>query len=132
MPYKRFVEVGRVVLVNYGPDSGKLAVIIDVLDQNRALVECPNTGIIRQQLPFRRMALTDIKIEIPRSPRTQTIQKAFTEAKVSEQWEKTSWAKKRSSAVRRAALTDFERFKVTIGRKQRSNAIHKEFTKLKK
>jgi hypothetical protein len=33
--YKRFVEIGRVVLVNNGPDAGKLAVIVDVLDQNR-------------------------------------------------------------------------------------------------
>lgn len=34
-PFTRFVEIGRVALVNYGPDEGKLAVIIDVLDQNR-------------------------------------------------------------------------------------------------
>jgi hypothetical protein len=33
--YSRFVQLGRVVLINYGPDAGKLATIIDIVDQNR-------------------------------------------------------------------------------------------------
>jgi|EP00624_Nannochloropsis_granulata_P002672 hypothetical protein len=33
--FTRFVEVGRVVLVNYGPDYGKLATVIDVVDGNK-------------------------------------------------------------------------------------------------
>lgn len=33
--YKRLVEIGRVALINSGPDEGKLCVIVDVVDQNR-------------------------------------------------------------------------------------------------
>jgi ribosomal protein L14E/L6E/L27E len=33
--YSRFVQLGRVVLLSYGPDSGKLAVILDIVDSNR-------------------------------------------------------------------------------------------------
>ena len=33
--YKRFIEIGRVALINDGPDRGKLCVIIDVVDQRR-------------------------------------------------------------------------------------------------
>ena len=33
--YKRFAEVGRVVLIQFGPNVGKLATIIDIVDQNR-------------------------------------------------------------------------------------------------
>jgi large subunit ribosomal protein L14e len=29
------LEIGRVALVNYGEDHGKLVVIVDVVDQNR-------------------------------------------------------------------------------------------------
>ena len=36
--YKRFVEIGRVALINEGPDMGKLCVIIDVVDQRRVSV----------------------------------------------------------------------------------------------
>ena len=31
MVFRRFVEVGRVIVINYGPLTGKLAVIVDVL-----------------------------------------------------------------------------------------------------
>jgi hypothetical protein len=34
-PFKTFVEIGRVALVNYGKDYGRLVVIVDVVDQNR-------------------------------------------------------------------------------------------------
>ena len=35
MPYTRYVEIGRVAMVSYGADYGKLVVISDVVDQNR-------------------------------------------------------------------------------------------------
>jgi len=38
MVFKRFVEVGRVALINSGPDEGKLCVIVDVVDQNRVSI----------------------------------------------------------------------------------------------
>jgi hypothetical protein len=40
MPFKRYVEIGRIALVNYGPDCGKLVVISDVVDQNRVRCCC--------------------------------------------------------------------------------------------
>lgn len=38
--FTRFVEIGRVVLVNYGPDYGKLATVIDVVDGNKVRCVC--------------------------------------------------------------------------------------------
>jgi ribosomal protein L14E/L6E/L27E len=35
MPFKRTVEIGRVVMVTYGADYGKLYVISDVVDLNK-------------------------------------------------------------------------------------------------
>ena len=32
MTFTRFVEVGRVALINYGPDMNKLCTIIDVVE----------------------------------------------------------------------------------------------------
>ncbi len=54
MGFKRFVEVGRVALINYGPDEGKLAVIIDIVDQNKCLVDGPSSGVARQVIPYKR------------------------------------------------------------------------------
>ena len=33
--FTRFVEVGRIVLINKGEHVGKIAVIVDILDHNR-------------------------------------------------------------------------------------------------
>lgn len=33
--FKRFVEIGRVAYVSFGPYAGKLVAIVDVIDQNR-------------------------------------------------------------------------------------------------
>ncbi|THU69434.1 hypothetical protein C4D60_Mb08t14380 [Musa balbisiana] len=44
LPFKRYVEIGRVALVNYGKEYGRLVVIVDVIDQNR------RGGAIRQEL----------------------------------------------------------------------------------
>ena len=33
--FKRYVEVGRVVLINDGPSTGKLATIVEIIDHNR-------------------------------------------------------------------------------------------------
>eukprot|EP00953_Heterococcus_sp_UTEX-ZZ885_P031766 16629-Heterococcus_DN1.PRE.6 len=33
--FTRFVEIGRVCLINYGPETGKLCTIIDVADKNK-------------------------------------------------------------------------------------------------
>lgn len=33
--FKRFVEIGRVAFVAFGPYEGKLVAIVDVIDQNR-------------------------------------------------------------------------------------------------
>ncbi|XP_039060716.1 uncharacterized protein LOC120204760 [Hibiscus syriacus] len=54
-------------LVNYGKDYGKLVVIVDVVDQNRALVDAPD--MVRGQMNFKRLTLTDITIDIPRVPK---------------------------------------------------------------
>ena len=66
MSFVRFVEIGRVCLINYGPDAGKLCTIIDVIDNNRALVDGPEsvTGVHRHAINLKRIQLTDIKVPV--------------------------------------------------------------------
>lgn len=134
MVFKRFVEIGRVAVINYGPDAGKLCVIIDVLDQNRAFIDGPSsiTGVQRQAIPFKRLALTDLKIKIQKSPRLKSLVKAYTEAGIQEKWEATSWAKKIALRKKRAALNDFDRFKIMLAKKEKSRVVRQELRKLTK
>ncbi|KAK1284199.1 60S ribosomal protein L14-2 [Acorus calamus] len=130
MPFKRYVEIGRVALVNYGKDYGRLVVIVDVIDQNRALVDAPD--VVRGQMNFKRLHLTDIKIDIPRTPKKKSLIKAMEEADVKNKWENSSWGRKLIVQKRRAALTDFDRFKVMLAKIKRGGAIRQELAKLKK
>lgn len=130
MGFKRFVEVGRVALVNFGEDCGKLVTILDIVDSNQVL--CDGTNFTRKLVPIKRLSLTDHKVKIPRNARQKTIAKAFAKAKVAEKWSQSAWAKKLDAQKKRAEMSDFERFKVMLARKTRSAHIKKELATLKK
>eukprot|EP00262_Sarcandra_glabra_P011315 TRINITY_DN27179_c0_g1_i1.p1 TRINITY_DN27179_c0_g1~~TRINITY_DN27179_c0_g1_i1.p1 ORF type:complete len:135 (+),score=31.70 TRINITY_DN27179_c0_g1_i1:102-506(+) len=130
MPFKRYVEIGRVALVNYGKEYGKLVVIVDVIDQNRALVDAPD--MVRGQMNFKRLSLTDIKIDIPRIPKKKSLIAAMEAADVKNKWDSSSWGRKLIVQKRRASLTDFDRFKVMLAKIKRGGTIRQELAKLKK
>ncbi|CAO3609126.1 unnamed protein product [Mucor hiemalis] len=112
--FKRQVEVGRVVLINYGADAGKLAVIVDIIDHNRALIDGPTTGVVRQAFAYRRMVLTPLVLKnLP----------ALNKAETVATWEKSAWAKKIEQRKVRANLSDFDRFKLSKLKNQRRFAL---------
>ncbi|CAG8628346.1 12670_t:CDS:2, partial [Dentiscutata heterogama] len=122
--FKRFVEVGRVVFINYGEDAGKLAVIVDIIDHNRALIDGPTTGVARHSHAFRRLTLTDLVIKgFPRGGRSSIVRKYFEKEEILEKWNQTAWAKKLENRKKKAALTDFDRFKLLKLKKQRRRVV---------
>jgi len=129
-----FFEVGRICSINYGPDNGKICVILDFVDTTRALIDGPKseTGVARQTIPFKRLSITPIKIKCNKALPTGKLIKIFKESKVLEKWEKLPWAKKKKRNEIRANLTDFERFKVMVLKKKRSEIIRREVQELKK
>uniref|UniRef100_A0A7S3GTF9 60S ribosomal protein L14 n=1 Tax=Spumella elongata TaxID=89044 RepID=A0A7S3GTF9_9STRA len=133
MGFTRFVEVGRVVLINFGPDAGKLATIIDIVDGKRVLIDGPQsvTGIHRQVIGLRRVALTDIVVQkLPRNATQKNLLKAWTEQNTLESWKATAWAKKIQAKTARANLSDFDRFQVMVAKKQRSKIISDKLAQL--
>lgn len=73
MAFTRFVEVGRIVLINFGSLSGKLAVIVEIISTNRVLIEGPTTGVKRHEISLRRVSLTDVKINLVRGAKTAEV-----------------------------------------------------------
>ncbi|AGO10457.1 AaceriABR005Cp [[Ashbya] aceris (nom. inval.)] len=125
----RLVEVGRVVLVNKGPSAGKLAAIVEIIDNKRALVDGPETGVPRQSVNLGHVVLTPLVFALPRGARTSTVAKKWAAAGVNDKWAASSWAKKIAQRERRAALSDFERFQVMVLRKQRRYVVKKAVAK---
>ncbi|KAL4627932.1 hypothetical protein ACB092_05G202200 [Castanea dentata] len=130
MPFRRFVEIGRVALLNYGKEYGRLLVIVDVVDQNRALVDAPD--MVRTQMNLKRLSLTDIKIDIKRFPKKKTLVEAMEAADVKNKWENSSWEMKLIVQKRRALLNDFDWFKIMLAKIKRAGIVRQELAKLKK
>ena len=124
MVFRRFVEIGRVIVINYGPLTGKLAVIIDILTTTKVLIQGLKGGVRRQELSLRRVTLTDDKIDIKRGAKREEVLKAIESYKLEEKFKKSIFAKKAELRQKRANLTDFDRFKVMRLRQKRAALRH--------
>ncbi|KAI5481346.1 GTP binding protein [Pseudohyphozyma bogoriensis] len=122
--FKRFVEVGRVVLVSDGPNAGKLATIVEIVDHNRALIDGPATGVPRQVQTYRRLVLTPFVLsKLTRGASSPVVKKVFEASDVLAKWEKSAWAKRRQAIEKRRNTTDFERFEIMLLKKQRRRIV---------
>ena len=110
MVYTRFVEVGRVAVINHGPLAHKLCVIVDVVDANRVVVEGPSTGVPRQVVPITRLCLAKPKLNFRRGIDSKKLASLLEQHNIVKNFEASSWGQSlRRKSIRRN-LTDFERF----------------------
>ena len=124
MVFRRFVEVGRVIVINYGPLTGKLAIIVDILTTTKVIIQGLKGGVRRQELSLRRVTLTDYKINIKRGAKREEVFKAIEEYKLEEKFKNSTFAKKCELRQKRANLTDFDIFKVMRLRQKRAVLRH--------
>ena len=132
MVFRKFVEIGRVVVINYGPLTGKLAVIVDILNTSKVLVHGPKEGVRRQEISLRRITLTDFKLDIKRGIHKDDLVKAIENDKIDEKFKNSTFGKKMERRAKRANLSDFERFKVMRLRQKRAVLKAKAFKGQKK
>ncbi|EGR27465.1 ribosomal protein, putative [Ichthyophthirius multifiliis] len=115
--FNKFVQVGRVVYINFGSDKGKLAVIVDIVNQNRVLVDGDN--VKRQVIPIKRVNLTKFHItDVKLHQRTTVLRKKIQKFDLNKKYAETAFAKRQAVKAKRASLTDFDRFKVMVLKKR--------------
>ncbi|GJJ10752.1 hypothetical protein Clacol_004980 [Clathrus columnatus] len=130
--FKRFVEVGRVILIQSGPYEGKIATIVEIIDHNRAVIDGPTTGVPRQGIPYRHIVLTPLVIKkLPRGARSGVVKKYFEKDEISSKWAASSWAQKLEIKKKRQSLNDFDRFNIQILKKNRRDRVRRELAKAK-
>lgn len=131
---QRFVEMGRVLLVNYGDQTGKLGVVIDIINENSVLVDGVHGSdeyvSSRQVIKLTWVSLTDIVVDIAREPK-QTEVKAACSSLLSD-WNATAWAKKIAMKKKRTSMTDFQRYKLQAAKTAKSKLFRAELAKAKK
>ncbi|ORX68617.1 hypothetical protein DL89DRAFT_180878 [Linderina pennispora] len=131
--FKRLVEVGRVVLVTKGADAGKIATIVDIVDHNRAIIDGPTTSVARQVIAYKNVVLTDIVVKnLPRTIGSKALAKVLEKDQIAETWQKTAWAQKLEARKRRAAMSDFDRFKLMRLKKQQRFIVDRQVALLRK
>ncbi len=120
-------------LVNFGPNEGKLATIVNVVDQNTVLVDGPFevTGVRRHVINLKWLSLTPLLVNIKFNARSGTVAKALAADNTIAKWNESSWAKRIAAKKRRASLNDFERFSAMVLRKKRAALVNGEFGKLR-
>jgi large subunit ribosomal protein L14e len=111
MPYKRFVEVGRLALVSFGPLANQIAVVVDIVDGSRVFIDLPVSEAARQLISVKRLKLTDILVPFPRGAAPDVVAQALADADALKKWSATKWAEHLTTAQAKANLTDFQRFK---------------------
>merc|ERR1711974_492952 len=126
--FEKFVEVGRVAVIADGANKGKLAAIVDVIDQNRALIECP--GIARGAARLSTLHLTKLKVKVNHSAKSSILKKAWEDGEVDKKFEASGWGQRIKATVR-ANLTDFEKFKVNKLKAQRRRLVAQQINKKK-
>ncbi|XP_076280926.1 ribosomal protein L14 isoform X2 [Lasioglossum baleicum] len=132
MPFQRFVESGRVAYISDGPYQGKLVAIVDVIDQNRVLVDGPASNVPRTGMRLNQLHLTKFRIRFPYTGSTRVVRKAWETANINELWKQTMWARKVEAKKKRLELGDFDRFKLRKARQIRNKLRTDVFYRLKK
>nr|ADD24227.1 60S ribosomal protein L14 [Lepeophtheirus salmonis] len=130
MPFKRFVEIGRVAVVTQGPFAGQIATIINVVDQNRVLLEGP--GVPRHAYRIKNLHLTKLATKFPFNARSKVVKNAWEADKISEKWAECGWSKRMENRVKRVNLNDFDRFKLAKAKSVRNKIVARVFNIKKK
>ena len=151
MPFSKFVEIGRVAVLGDGPDSGKIAAIVNVIDQNRVLLDGPTAGVVRQSYPIKKLHLTPLKVNFAFNASTKIVRKEMEAEKVCKllifptlsdadncvlqvqaAWESSTWAKRMAIKKLRNGLNDFDRFKLRKAKSARNKIVAKALNTKKK
>ncbi|XP_042239944.1 60S ribosomal protein L14-like [Homarus americanus] len=132
MTFRKLVQIGRVVYLNEGRYKGRLAVIVDVIDANRALIDGPSTGVPRQGFMFSEMFLTKYLLKINRSQRSKLVRKAWDDEKITEKFDGSVWNKNLNKDVLRSNMTDFDRYKLGRARQTRNKIVKTAYFHIKK
>lgn len=121
--FTRFVEAGRVVFIASGPYAKKVAITVEIIDQRRVLIDGPCSGVPRQEISINRLHLTKLKYKLPHGCGTNSVERHWKRYDITKDWENTVWARKLHRKSLRASMTDFDRFKVMVARKQVSRQL---------
>lgn len=123
-----YVKVGRLVRIRRGPRENKVAVITDIIDANRVLVENPeDKKMWRHVQNLKNIEPTKFLANVARNAKTSVVKAAMEKKNVLGKWSKTGASKKIEATKALAASTDFERYQLRVAKRSRAHWARKIF-----
>ena len=132
MPYSRFVQVGRVAYIAFGPDKGKICCITNIIDQTRVLVDGPSSHVRRQAVNIKSLHLTKYVLKLLPGAKSKSVKKAWDTQDVNKKWQETRWYKKLQAKHARSKMSDFDRFKLVHAKQAYNRILADEYNRLRK
>ncbi|XP_040172106.1 60S ribosomal protein L14, partial [Anopheles arabiensis] len=130
--FTRFVETGRVAKCAVGKYKGRLVAIVNVIDQNRVLIDGPTSGVPRQQYAVNHLHLTKFRVRFPHTARTRLVRDALEKFDIRKKFEETRWYERSVAKAKRFSMNDFDRFKLRLARRERNAIVSAQYKKMKK
>merc|ERR1712094_93635 len=98
---------------------------LGTFDSQRCLIVGPSTDVARQMIGYKRLSLTDIKVDIGRGAKAKSVSAAWTAADVEGKWASSAWGKTLAARKAKAEAGDFERFTDMVSHKKAMKATRK-------
>ncbi|XP_075253447.1 large ribosomal subunit protein eL14-like [Convolutriloba macropyga] len=134
-----FVEIGRVALIQQKRYKNKLAVIVNVIDQRRAICDIFHPHgkdvrlVARASIALKTMRLTKLVVKgIQWNSHSKFVTDKYKEADIQEKFQDTQFYKAWQNKMKRDSLNDYERFKCEYIKRKRFAIIKKKMAELKK
>ncbi len=105
-------------MVNFGEFANRIAVIVEIIDHNRVIIDGPTSNVPRQVISIRRIELTKMNVSLPRAARTGTVKKVMEKEEVAKKFAASEAGQKIAKKAARANLCDFGRHKLMVAQKK--------------
>lgn len=133
MNTETLLRLGRVVYINYGALSGKIAIVVDIVNENKVVIDGPTLNVCRQVISTKRLTLTKFCLgEYKMSCTRGDLKKMIESFDLLKRFSSCGIGKRLAQQERRRNLTDFERFKVLVLRRKLSRAVRTNINKNRK
>lgn len=123
-----YIRAGRLVRVLRGPRQDKMAVIVDIVDSNRVLVENPeDKKMWRHVQNIRNVEPLKFCIAVNRNCSSKALKEAMDSGKLLERYAATRTATRIAAKKALTASTDFERYQLRVAKRSRAHWTRKVF-----
>lgn len=128
MVKSHYIRAGRLVRILRGPRQDRVAVIVDIVDANRVLVENPEDAKMwRHVQNLKNVEPLKFCAAISRNCSAKVLKEALDSSKALEKYAKTRTAARVEAKKACAASTDFERYQLRVARRSRAYWTRKAF-----